>query len=146
MPLCKPRFLFPLSTFLYSSNNFLKKKKRNFIWDLFHSTTHFEIFNSILTTFWHNMPKMIGNIKLWQLEWNTKDMLVKVGVFKFTHMLHDLVQHLIMNKQIPKLNIHGNLKCFPNLKNAHSKITWNPSFVDVIDNQCKNIKASLGHQ
>lgn len=65
-----------LSTFFDPCNNFLHSCLC-FFWppSLHHKLfTNFQIFSSILTTFWYNMTITISNIHLWQHEWNNDTM------------------------------------------------------------------------
>ncbi len=141
----------PLAIFFSSSNNLLKTKLGILNINLPHPDTYLGVISSILTTFKHGMFIINYSIRLWQGKWNTRNYNgqgccegTQIGTFIL--YIHDhLVQQFILGKQFFQLHSHNNPICFRNFKNAHCDMIRLPFFVDVINNQHKNIKAGPRH-
>ncbi len=140
-----------LDTFFNLSNNLLEKILGMFNKNLPHPNTYLGVISNILTAFRHGILITNCNIRLWQGKWSTRNNNgqghcegTQIGTL-ILHIFNHFVQQFILGKQFLQLHNHNNPLCFNNFKNALCDMIGLPIFVDVINNQCKNIKADLGH-
>jgi hypothetical protein len=140
-----------LDIFLNPSNNLLEKRLGILNRNLPHPNTYLGVINNILTTFRHGMFITNYNIRFWQGKWSTRNNNgqgrcegTQIGTL-ILHICNHFVQQFILGKQFLQLHNHNNPHCFNNLKNALCDMIGLPIFVDVINNQCKNIKSDPGH-